>query len=71
MNYAPISKCNGPLWEPKVWDDLNEIPHLKTNCYSYAFNYIDYGESKLQPGELSSLSLRPLTSSSLNNFRVV
>ena len=21
----------------------NEMPHLKTNCYSYAFNYIDYG----------------------------
>tara|TARA_B100001094_G_C18027785_1_gene718494 strand:+ start:477 stop:1013 length:537 start_codon:yes stop_codon:yes gene_type:complete len=61
MNYAPISKCNGPLWEPKVWDDLNEIPHLKTNCYSYAFNYIDYGGSKLQPGELSSGEFKEYT----------
>ena len=55
MNYAPINNCSGPLWEPKLWNNLNDIPHLKkTNCYEYAFNYISHSEEKLQPGELSS-----------------
>ena len=54
MNYSSVNDCIGPLWEPKLWNDINDIPHLKkTNCYSYAFNYIDYGEEKVQPGELS------------------
>ena len=54
MNYSSVNDCIGPLWEPKLCNDINDIPHLKkTNCYSYAFNYIDYGEEKVQPGELS------------------
>ena len=55
MNYAPIDICSGPLWNPKLWDNLNDIPHLEnTNCYSYVFNYIDYSKKKVQPGKLSS-----------------
>ena len=55
MNSRPadLEKCMGPLWQPKLWNEINTQEYLKnTNCYSYAFNYIDYGEEKLQPGEI-------------------
>ena len=50
---ANINECMGPLWNFKLWEEINTKKYLKhTNCYSYAFNYIDYGEEKLQPGEI-------------------
>tara|TARA_B100001123_G_C15343990_1_gene1036174 strand:+ start:8769 stop:9434 length:666 start_codon:yes stop_codon:yes gene_type:complete len=52
---AYIKDCHAPLWRPKLWSKLNDIPILEnTNCYSYAFNYVDYREKKLQPGEISN-----------------
>ena len=68
MKYAPIDKCSGPLWEPKLWNNLNDIPHLENaNCYEYAFNYISYREDKLQPGELSSGKFKDYTCESIIN----
>ena len=68
MKYSPIDKCSGPLWEPKLWNNLSDIPHLKnTNCYDYAFNYISYREDKLQPGELSSGKFKDYTCESIIN----
>ena len=50
-----IHKCKLPLWQPKLWNSLNDLPILeKTNCFSYAFNFIEYREKRLQPGEISS-----------------
>ena len=50
---ADIKNCMGPLWKPRLWDELNKKKYLKnSNCYTYAFNYVDYGEEKLQPGEI-------------------
>ena len=52
----------GPLWQPKLWDEINKEEYLKhTNCYSYAFNYIDYGEEKLQPGEIHGTKYKETT----------
>lgn len=50
---AYLSECKGPLWIPSLWEEINNNDHLKySNCYTYAFNYVDYGDSKLQPGEI-------------------
>ena len=64
MNSKPaeLEKCMGPLWQPKLWDEINKEEYLKhTNCYSYAFNYIDYGEEKLQPGEIHGTKYKETT----------
>ena len=53
LTQSDLEKCMGPLWQPKLWEEINKEEYLKhTNCYSYAFNYIDYGREKLQPGEI-------------------
>ena len=55
MNLKPaqINECVGPLWKPKLWEEINKDNNIKySNCYTYAFNYVDYGNQKLQPGEL-------------------
>lgn len=50
---AYLSECKGPLWTPRLWEEINNNDYLKySNCYTYAFNYVDYGDSKLQPGEI-------------------
>lgn len=50
---AYLNECVGPLWKPKLWEEINNEDYLKyTNCYSYAFNYVEYGNKKLQPGEI-------------------
>ena len=49
---ADLKNCMGPLWTPKLWDEINNQKFLNTNCYSYAFNYVEYGSEKLQPGEI-------------------
>ena len=50
-----IKGCKSPLWQPKLWNNLNDLPILeKTNCFSYAFNFIEYREKRLQPGEIGS-----------------
>ena len=55
-----IEGCSGVLWEPELWNNLNDFPHLEyTNCYSYAFNTFEFYQdpeegSKITPGELSS-----------------
>jgi len=64
MNSKPaeLDKCTGPLWQPKLWEEINKEEYLKhTNCYSYAFNYIDYGGEKLQPGEISDTKYNETT----------
>ena len=64
MNSKPaeLEKCMGPLWQPKLWGEINKEEYLKhTNCYSYAFNYIDYGEEKLQPGEIHGTKYKKTT----------
>ena len=51
---ADLNECSTPLYQPKLWDKINDFDVLKnSNCYSYAFNYIDYGSKKLQPGEIN------------------
>ena len=55
-----IDKCKGVIWEPEIWNNLYDFPHLEyTNCYSYAFNTFEFYQdldrgSKLNPGGLSS-----------------
>ena len=50
---APIDKCMAPLYQHKLWDEIKDIEILEnSNCFSYAFNYVDIGDSKIQPGEL-------------------
>ena len=49
---------NKPKYEPMFWDNLKEDDLKITNCYSYAFNYVDKNDDpentyKLQPGDLS------------------
>ena len=64
MNLKPayLEKCMGPLWQPKLWREINKEEYLKhTNCYSYAFNYIDYGDEKLQPGEIHGTKYKKTT----------
>ena len=64
MNSKPakLDKCMGPLWQPKLWEEINKKEYLKhTNCYSYAFNYIDYGDEKLQPGEIHGTKYKKTT----------
>ena len=49
------SLCNKykPKWNPEFWNNLENDDI--TNCYSYAFNYVEKNlEKKLQPGELSN-----------------
>jgi hypothetical protein len=59
---AELENCMGPLWQPKLWEEINNQEYLKhTNCYSYAFNYIDYGEEKLQPGEIHGTKYKKTT----------
>ena len=46
---AYLSECMGPLWIPRLWEEINNNDHLKySNCYTYAFNYVEYGDGKLQ-----------------------
>jgi len=64
MNLKPadLEKCMGPLWQPKLWREINKEEYLKhTNCYSYAFNYIDYGDEKLQPGDIHGTKYKKTT----------
>jgi hypothetical protein len=50
---APIDKCMAPLYQPKLWKEIKKSEILEnSNCFSYAFNYVDIGDSKIQPGEL-------------------
>ena len=59
---ASLEECMSPLWKPKLWDKINDIDYLNnTNCYSYAFNHIDYGDEKIQPGELTSSRFKEYT----------
>ena len=55
MGGASIDECMGPLWQPLIWKELNDIQHLnKTNCYAYMLNIASIGEEKLQPGDSST-----------------
>ena len=59
---ANLDECIGPLWKPKLWEEINKDKYLKyTNCYSYAFNYVDYGNKKRQPGEIHGTKYRDNT----------
>ena len=49
---ADLKNCMGPLWTPKVWGEINKDEYVNSNCYSYAFNFVEYGSEKLQPGEI-------------------
>ena len=43
-----------PRWDPNFWNNLDDKYNDITNCYSYAFNFVEkYGDDKVQPGELS------------------
>ena len=56
---ANLDDCMGPLWKPKLWEEINKEEYIKySNCYTYAFNYVDYGNSKLQPGEIHGTKYR-------------
>ena len=59
---ANLDECIGPLWIPKLWEEINKEDYLKyTNCYSYAFNYVDYENKKRQPGEIHGTKYRDNT----------
>ena len=58
---ADLKNCMGPLWTPKLWEEINNEKYLNTNCYSYAFNYVEYGSEKLQPGEIHGKKYKSTT----------
>tara|TARA_Y100000817_G_C16819458_1_gene528207 strand:+ start:812 stop:1375 length:564 start_codon:yes stop_codon:yes gene_type:complete len=57
--------CDSPIYDKEYWDNLKDETN-NTNCYSYAFNRMEYNqERKLQPGELSSGKFKEYTCSNL------
>jgi hypothetical protein len=59
-----MSNKDCPKWEPKFWNNLTEADLKITNCYSYAFNYIEKNKDpknnilKVQPGEICDSKLK-------------
>jgi hypothetical protein len=63
---------NKPKYEPMFWDNLKVDDKKITNCYSYAFNYVDKNYDpenthKLQPGEQSNTNINNLTCANIIN----
>ena len=57
---------NKPKYEPMFWDNLKADDKKITNCYSYAFNYVDKNYDpenthKPQPGEIANTNKNNLT----------